>query len=507
VEADAAFRRWVMHTWLELVNANWPSPDNELSHCMVVGAAINRCVSLGRYADALTLSEWMAEAYVPRGDDLSQKTILESSRFYSDAGHVPELNERVITLLRRVIELAPRDGDLAMEWAICTALMDLGALYTVGRNVDNNGWRTRASIGVYDEIIERWLGSRDDWLRFNVVGAMVNKSISYMEIGEESEARREYARIVDSFAEDAGNVRMVQRVSVARHALDILDTVRIPEPEFKTEYLAAMRRRAERTGLWLEDVTPRDYVDQLVDLAGRMHQATANLVRRHACSGEPIVLLLRNFELMETSVVTNSPPDWMNPEGEPETYVQVISYPGGLGLVNRLSELADVVQVANTQAAGLEIDSQGMSMLGRQPTRLRMLYLPDAGWADVVRVLISLAERIVVWAGEKTPGVLRELELITELGRVEDTTVLLDQVPRPPGMRDVLGPPGETLLADDPVLARFPVVLRAEDIARDDSDDNPLLRAVIDPVIAVWQLPMEERMARVRHRIDAARRR
>lgn len=147
-------------------------------------------------------------------------------------------------------------------------------------------------------------------------------------------------------------------------------------------------------------------------------------------------------------------------------------------------------------------------MLGRSSRSMKSLYLPDAGWLETVRVLMSLAERIVVWANEKTLGLLQELELITGMGRAEDTIVLLEKHPGVEPEFAGLGerpPPGEALTPDDPVLAGFPTIMSADDVARDDLDDNPFLHEVMGPIVAVGQLPMDERVARIRRRIDAAR--
>ena len=178
-------------------------------------------------------------------------------------------------------------------------------------------------------------------------------------------------------------------------------------------------------------------------------------------------------------------------------------------LLNQLAEIADVVQVANTKAAVLGIDSQIASMLGISTRLQRFLYLPDDGWLDIVRVLISLAERVVVWAEEKTPPLLQELELIKELGRTEDTIVLLEKPPKGlvelPALYGEMPPSGETLTLDDPALAGFPAIVRAKDAASDDPDNSPFLREVMGPIVAVSRRPIHERVARLRRRLDAAR--
>jgi hypothetical protein len=543
--ADKEFRVWLMRTMLELVDAISPDPDNEQAHCITVAATIGRCVTLGRLDDAFTLAQWLADAYVPRGDDLSHQTILGSAAFCSDAGQDPEVNERAIRLLRRVVDTVPRNSRTEMEQAVCKALMDLSNLYTIGRTSADGRHRTRASIDVCDEIIARWEASRDSWLQLTVAGAMLNKAMSLLEFGDELAARQQYARVIESYAADSYDGEIGHRVSIAQHALETLDTVRFPGPELKIGYFEAQIRR--RLILRRSRFRARANARRHIRAANRLHRETADFVRHAACVGEPWVLLLRNFDLIETSVVTTSPPDWVGAEREPEVYGKAIYFTDGMGLINQLIEVANVVQVANTMAAALEIDIPTMSAQGRRRTP-RLLYLPDADWLDTIRALISLAEHIVVWAHEKTPALLQELTLITELGRAKDTSVLLE---KHQGRRftfagfDSLPPPSEDLSPEDPALAGFRVTVRAEDAKPDGAkpsnrypiralttfgeaednpvlaeflnimhteaptrihpEDSPFLREITRIITSAQMLSMEDRVARIRHRIDATR--
>lgn len=406
--ADADFHVWLMRTLPVLARQLGPAPDEDLAHCMTVGATIERCVALGRFDDSLILTDWLVGLYAPRGDGLARRTVSGATGLYRDAALLPELHAHATTSLRRMVELIPQRGDTETQWLSCKALMDLSTLLVIGRDTHNNRQRTQASIDVCDEIIERWQSSGEPWLRVNVAATMVNKAINCMEIGEERAAGRTYARIIELFAADTadpGNSKLSEHVRIARHALDVLETVRIPEPEFKTGYLDAMMRAARRTGRYDPEGlvgVPRDYDVHSIRLAGRIHRATTNLVRRSACSGDPTVLLLRNFELTESSFV-GSPPHSVVGQDDPDGYARVIRYTDGLRVLNRMAEITDVVQVANTGAAALGIDRQMGSLLGISTRLQRFLYLPDDGWPAVVRTLIVLAERVVVWAAEKTP--------------------------------------------------------------------------------------------------------
>ncbi|MFI9245042.1 hypothetical protein ACIGXF_21205 [Streptomyces sp. NPDC053086] len=513
-DADAEFHVWLMRTLPTLARELGPAPDEDLAHCMTVGATIDRCVSLGRFDDSLILTDWLVGLYAPRGDGLARQTISGATELYRDAALVPELHEHATRSLRRMAELIPPGGEAEMEWLSCKALMDLSTLLIINRDVHSHQQRTRTSIEVCDEIIERWQSSSEVWLRVNVAATMVNKAINCMEIGEESEARRTYARIVELFTADiadTGNIKLSEHVYIARHALDVLDTVRIPEPNFKTGYLEAMMRAARRTGRYDPEGlvgVPRDYDVHAIRLAGQIHHATTNLVRRSACSGDPTVLLLRNFDLTETSFVSSDPHPVFG-RSDPDGHTRIIRYTDGQRLLNRIAEITDVVQVANTNAAVLGIDGQVESLLGISKRLQRFLYLPDDGWLDIVRVLIVLAERVVVWAAEKTPALLRELELIKELGRADDTLVLLEEplvgFVKPDAFYGEVPPPGETFTPDDPALTGFPTIAHAKDVASVDLENCSLLRELTSPVIALGQRPVPERVARIRRRLDAAR--
>ncbi|MGW1659193.1 hypothetical protein [Streptomyces atratus] len=515
MDADAEFHVWLMRTLPALSHELGPAPDEDLAHCMTVGATVDRCVSLGRFDDSLILTDWLVGLYAPRGDSLARQTISGATELYRDAALEPELHAHATRSLRRMVELIPRGGETEMEWLSCKALMDLSTLLIIGRDVHNNQQHTRASIEVCDEIIERWQSSSESWLRVNVAATMVNKAINYMEIGEEAEARQTYARIVELFTADiadTGNIKLSKHVYIARHALGVLDTVRIPEPEFKTGYIEAMMRAARRTGRYDPEGlvgVPRDFDAHAIRLAGQIHHATTNLVRRSACSGDPTVLLLRNFNLTETSFVS-SKPNLVFGQDDPDSYARAIRFTYGQRLLNRISEITAVVQVANTNAAVLGIDGQIESMLGISKGLKRFLYLPDDGWLAIVRVLIVLAERVVVWAAEKTPALLQELELIKELGRADDSVVLLEEpLTKVLELEDLYGemrpPAGEALTPDDPALTGFPVIVRAKDVASVDPENSSFLRELTSPIIALSQRPMPERVARIRRRLDAAR--
>lgn len=502
----------------ELVEAAGPDPADAQAQCNAVAKAIDRCVSLGRFDDALRLSDWLVARFVPRGNALSWRIVMGASAMCADLGRDANLNMRAIRSLRRTVAAVPRGGSNELELALCGALTNLGALHTQGRTARTWRRRTRRSIKVFDAVITRWSRSKDDWLRMNVAGAMLNKAQSLLELGDEAAARREYARVVESFPADTwrgseAEAQFGARLLVARHALEILDSMRLPEPEFNTGYIDAVRRRKRRemrqTPLawllrWLFMPGTRVDARRYLDAARRLHHRTADFVRYATCVAEPWVLVLRNFELTLTTFVRDSSyekfafdddPDPIQDDG-PE-HIQVATTSVGLRVMNKLFEATNVVQVANTKSAALDLPTKTTEFLGhgRVP---RLLYLPNAGWLDTVRVLIGLAERVVIWAGAKSPALLQELALVTELGRTDDAVVLLDEMPHFYVAFPDAPLPGEALTADDPALAGFPTVLEAQEVS---ADPDPFLRDMASAITAAQQRPMAERVALIRQRM------
>ncbi|WP_419995923.1 hypothetical protein [Streptomyces boninensis] len=496
---ESAARRSVADTaltlWLEQNGADGAT----------VITTIERCGALERYDDALMLAEWFLSDVL----DSAHRTA-DPEHYRTLAGWYPGFchriavlapapaGERATVLLRRLIDLAPRDAGIETELSVCAALGILCAIHGAGRTPENNTVRTRAAIAVCDEVIRRCRAGQDPRQRVLLSDAMLQKAISNLEIGEEDTAAEEYAHLLDVFADEtpAAGTDLGERLAIARHALRVLGEVTFPEPVFRTAYLEAQQRKQGG-----------DF-EAYLDLAARIHHATANLIRRSACSGDPFVLLLRNFDLLESSVVSDRP-HLFAAEGEQESYGQIFRFRDGLPLMNRLSEFTPVVHVASTKAGELEIGKQSSSLLGMSPQLHKRLYLPDDTWLDTVRLLVRLAEHIVVWANEKTTGLLQELDAITSLGRTEDTTVLLEKPNPAPVEYAVFRKPGrrrDVLTADDPVLAAFPDVVQAPPSQGQDPEASPVLQRIADRIIAARRLEMPGRVDRVRTRLDVTAR-
>lgn len=132
------------------------------------------------------------------------------------------------------------------------------------------------------------------------------------------------------------------------------------------------------------------------------------------------------------------------------------------------------------------------------------LYLPDGTWFETVTTLIALAEQVIVWATELSPGLAQELAALQERERTADTVVLLeerDQDPllaRPEAIHD-LGP----LIAEHPTLAGFPNTISFKRLSGKQFHEYPELMRLVDRLHAAGAEPIKQRMARLRARLDA----
>jgi hypothetical protein len=518
--ADAEFHAWFTQSVPVQARSAGSTPA-EVDHHLwqILGAMEEICVSQDRLGDVLIIYRWAADRFVPPGGPRACRMISAAAGFCSEVLDDQRFRDRAQALVEHVIRIAPRMPAPELDLSVCQALEVLRYIWRSGRDNQNNSHRTLKAIGVCDEIIGRWQDSADQRLREAVTDARLHKAKDYLEIGEERHAERECATLADDLAEGrAADDHLGTRGFLARHALDMLMSVEIPAPAFRTEFLQFQRRRNLRVrrnhpAQWLAEGTPRTRISQYTELAERLHAASANLVLRAACFGDPpLVLLLRNFDIAEQSFTGRFPKGTNHNEPDiTEQYMQMINLPKGLALVNRVTDITHAVQVASTMAAGLELDRASWSMLGRHA--LKPLYLPDDAWLDTVRVMVQIAECVIVWAREKSGALLKELEMLTELDRADDTVVLLEDARRPEDEamlraslvvefgRDLLRPPGPALTADDPALAGFPQVMAAAEVAMDDPDDSPFTRRVLDAVATVESLPLAERVQRIQDRM------
>jgi hypothetical protein len=518
--ADTEFHAWFAQSVLAQAAAAGSTPtevDHEL--WQILDAMLEICISHDRMGDALLIYRWAADRFVPPGDARACQVISAAAGFCVEIREDLRFRDRAQALVEHVIRIAPHRSSPELNLSVCQALEVLRYIWRSGRDSQNNLDRTMGAIGVCDEIIGRWQNSSDQPLREAVTDARLHKAKDYLEVGEERRARRECASLVADLAEGtAADDHLGTRGFIARHALDMLVSVKIPAPLFRTEFLQYQRRRnlgirRRDPAQWLAEGAPMARISDYTQVAARLHAASVSLVRRAACFGDPpLVLLLRNFDIVEQSFTGHFPRGTnQNDPDATEQYMQVVNLPEGLALINRVTDITHAVQVASTRAAGMELDWESWSVLGRHS--LRPLYLPDDDWLGTVRLLVQIAECVVVWAREKSDGLLRELELLAELGRAGDTVVLLedartraDTVMLQASLkgefgRDLSVPPGPSLTAGDPVLAGFPQVMAAAEMTPRNPDDSPFTRQVMNAVAAVEPLCMAERVQRIQDRM------
>jgi hypothetical protein len=287
----------------------------------------------------------------------------------------------------------------------------------------------------------------------------------------------------------------------------VLDRFDVGEPQLKLDYLKRQRywdrrRRFKGLGLlhWLVAGAPRNRMRQLVREARDRHRKSVGQVRAWLCVGEPFVLLLRNFELTERSGIAAMPP-FEDPDDVPGDHVQVINFRDGASALSELAAAVPLVLVASTTAAELELGHQDFGQF-TAPVRL---YLPDETWFDTVSTLIAVADQVIVWAAELSPGLARELDCLIAEQRTGDTLVVLDApdsdlFTRAWLPRTVSAP----LRRDHPALVPFPHVVDASELGRRVAE-SPSLVDVLGRLDAAHQVPADQRLARLRARLDQRR--
>jgi hypothetical protein len=338
-----------------------------------------------------------------------------------------------------------------------------------------------------------------------VAHALTNKAFLWLQYGREDIARKQFATIIDLFGGDPAETQSEarDRLIAARHAGAILDRFVIGEPEFKLDYLERQRywdERARRKGFgvpWLLAGAPRNHMDEVVRNAQERHRFSTGKLRSWLCSGEPFVLLLRNFKLTEE---TGMDPDFdvAHVDELGGDHARSITFRKCEPALIELDQGVPLVQVASTTSGELE-----QTPFPGQFVPQTRLYLPDASWRETVSDLITVADQIIVWAEELTSGLADELALLTAQGRTGDTLVLLEDEPRNP-VAAAYFPRREyeRLRPDHPALNDFPHLVEARELADRRVMECPSLARVVERLDATRALPVEERLARTLSRLD-----
>jgi hypothetical protein len=415
-----------------------------------------------------------------------------------------EANGRATRVLREVVDSVRGPVDVRVERALCRA--SAGVAQLSGRNTTLDRAKTRELVALWRGLAERCRGSSDAELRGWRAHALGNEALLWLQVGREPEARGRFAAITAEFGADPPGMSpdVDLWVSRARHAPGVLDRFEVDGLELKLDYLRRQRywdRRRRFTGLglvhWLLAGAPRNRMRGLVRHARDKHRKSAGQVRSWLCAGEPFVLLLRNFELTERSGISALPPSAADPD--PGDHVQVINLSDGAPVLGELAAAVPLVLVAATTSAELETGPS----FGRFTAPVR-LYLPDETWFDTVSTLIAVADQVIVWAAELTPGLTRELEALIAAGRAEDTLVVLDRT-HSDAVTQALLPRtgGEPLTREHPALAPFPHVVRTAELkGRHVPECAPLVR-VLERLDAANAEPIDERLARLSSRLGS----
>ena len=476
VRGDDRFRGWL---FTDLAVASSASEHSFAVFEMAMGAA-----DRDRIDDAFLILGWLGEHYAGHPDPSVAWPVIMGVT--DDCAQLwyrsPEHNLAAQRVLRVLVDRAGA-GD-KIQRAACRALVQVGLLRSSGGAPGADG---RAEIAaVWAEVAERWRDSRDPELRGRMAQALVNLALLALQSGDEPAARRWFAETLRRLGDDPSGVdeELDGWVAMARYSDDILDRLAFGEPEFQLNYL----RRQQH---WYPSVR----MEELIDVARRVHTRATCVVRSWACAGAPFVLLLRNFELTERSGITTA----VQLLEDDADHVQMISFRAAARALQELDSRVPVVQVANTASGDLDLPTMGQFAVANR------IYLPNATWFETVSSLIGLAGQVIVWANELTPSLHRELAELVARGRTGDTLIMVE-----PYDDDVFGriylprTPGEPLTVDHPALAAFPHRVNCSGLKDKGVEDAPALLELVDRLREIAGEPMEARLARTVARLPGA---
>ncbi|SDH31063.1 hypothetical protein SAMN05216553_11911 [Lentzea fradiae] len=492
---DEQFRSWYFTTV-----SGYGDPD---TFAFLTFEAAVELSARGCAADGFLLLSWLAWHIGREPDgDVVARTVMALTATCLAWAVDRETSAHAVRVLRAVADAVRAPDDVRVERAVCRALSSLGQLSSRDAAVDHAAIETLASP--WRELAGRCRGATDPELRGWWAHGMGNEALVLLQSDREPAARRLFAAIIEEFAADPpGSSEDVDVWLLrARHAAGVLDRFRLDEPQLKLDYLERQRHwdRRRRSGRgfvsWLLAGAPRNRMRGLVRRAQAEHRKSADAVRSWLCSGEPFVVLLRNFELTERSGTTKFPLD----DTEPADHVQVINLSGAGPALRELAVSVPLVLVASTTAAELELGQDW-----GQFTAPVKLYLPDETWFDTVSTLLSVADQVVVWAAELTPGLARELDFLVSRQRTEDTLVVLDGMEDPVSQVFLPREGGERLTADHPLLAPFPHVIDATELARRRMAECPSLVRVLQRLDNARNAPLDQRLAEISAQLNARR--
>lgn len=486
---DEGFREW----FFEVAPVQAGMADDPDTHAFLAFEVATELFERGRAGDAFAVLRWLGRHF-GRSPSVDTRVRVIMALTDTCAARAGDGLAPAIGVLRDAVDSVRGPVDLRVERALCRALSALAHLTSRGRF---DRAKTGELVSLWRELAGRCRGSTDPELRDWRAHALGNEALLWLQADREDHARRLFAVITAEFGADPPGVSVDVDTWVrrARLAPAVLDRFVVGEAQLKLDYLKRQRywdrrRRSTVPGFvrWLLAGAPRNQLRALVRRARDQHRKSAGQVRAWLCAGEPFVLLLRNFELTERSGIT--PHAWWHDPGD---HIQVINLSAGGRVLGELAAAVPLVLVASTTAGELELGPD----FGQFTAPVR-LYLPDETWFDTVSTLIAVADQVIVWAGELSPGLARELDCLTAERRTEDTLVVLDRSLSDPTTAAVLPRTGgEPLTRDHPALAPFPHVVDADEL---DVPGSPPLARVLDRLDAAREVPIEQRLARLTSR-------
>ncbi|GGI85579.1 hypothetical protein GCM10011581_23320 [Saccharopolyspora subtropica] len=506
--ADRDFQTWLFET--VPAQAARLGEYDPCDHAFIVYEIVTALYRAGNIADAFLLLRWFGVHYAHHPDtDLAERVITMLTDLCAYIGRADAAgNAAAARVLRDVVDGARRPVDVRVERALCRALATHAYLRSDYLGAGSRSSKYAELAALWTEMFRRYRHSQDPHLRGRAAQGLYNAALVWLQKGRDKIARKKFAELLTSFGQDRGsNPDVDEWLSRAEHAGTVLDRFAVGEPELNLSYLQRQRywdiqRRRKGFGVpWLLAGAPRNHMGKLVRAAREKHHSSVGQVRSWLCSGEPFVLLLRNFDLVEESTASSPLASVLedDPQGD---HVHAISYRDCEAALAELERAVSMITVASTKAGELELASTFGQFVPRTA-----LYLPDATWFDTVSTLIPLATQIVVWAAELTPALAQELSCLQEHQRCGETLVIIDTPSSPMQQAFLPGPEHDHLTTDHPALVAFPHIVNAHELKDRSVAECPSLLRVVRALETARAGPVRQRLVAIRAHLEASSRR
>ncbi|MER5549362.1 hypothetical protein ABT072_44915 [Streptomyces sp. NPDC002589] len=521
---EKAAQQTVREYLVDFVFPHADSPEDEAAFLFMLAW---RFAELGRFADDLTVLEWIAELYAGQTDgDVAVAVLMTLADVAMELAPRYVDPDRVVAILNRAVDQVASDVSPAIERAACRALA-YGAILTSTVPMADGDRGIRRQAEPWRMIIDRWSGSGDAVLRWRLAQAHFHIGLVHLLLGEEASADDRFARAAMQSNGLAINVAAGEGLDTeyfarGEYARRILRAVELPgrAAHLTPELLLSPAANRQERG------RERHQAKALVRAAQRRHRRSVGDVKTWCCCGAPFALLLRNFGLLESTIRL---PRADHGDGQGFHQAQTYTYARrGDHVVRELGREVDIVQVATSQSANLELDPWRFH---GEPLSQAQLYLTDDSWLDTVTHVITLAETIIIWAEGMTPALAQEMAAVRHQGRTQDTVVLIEEVNHDliqgagvaailateiaeeggygddawrsiaDAMTPHLAPSREQLTPESPALTGFPYVVDLRNAPEEGSAQHPAVLARRQHHQRLWELPWDERMARLSRRL------